>query len=558
MGIDDCYQGFLKALLDKGLLSDMDVAKAERLANTNSVLSLPQLLLDLGMLSEVDLADQLAELSLRSRVYAKDFPDNAVLDDVSPRFLKEFSIAGLYVDEQRVGVALMDPLDDYVAVALALALNKQIDVHVGVRSEIEKAVAQQLEDGTEVSASDVNGNDDADIERLRDIASEAPVIRFVNALFQQAVDAGASDIHIESIDKSLKLRLRIDGVLKDIDLAMAGTAVGVISRVKLLAKLNIAERRIPQDGRIRYQLNAKDFDMRVSTSPTIHGEGVVIRLLDRSQIDLDFETLGFEGQSLERFLDVLAQPNGIILITGPTGSGKTTTLYTALTRLNTPESKIITVEDPVEYELEGINQIQVKADIDLTFSNILRSIVRQDPDIIMVGEMRDTETANIAVQSALTGHLVLTTLHTNDAASGMIRLLDMGVDDFLLASTVTGILAQRLMRRLCDHCKQAYMPAKELIEELAMQAVIDSEGSNFYAATGCEHCGNTGYKGRLAMVEFLVVSETIKKQVMAKADAFEMNESALSEGMESMLVDGLKKAARGLTTLEEVVRLTKK
>ena len=558
MGINDCYQGFLKALLDKGLLSDMDVAKAERLANTNSVLSLPQLLLDLGMLSEVDLADQLAELSLRSRVYAKDFPDNAVLDDVSPRFLKEFSIAGLYVDEQRVGVALMDPLDDYVAVALALALNKQIDVHVGVRSEIEKAVAQQLEDGTEVSASDVNGNDDADIERLRDIASEAPVIRFVNALFQQAVDAGASDIHIESIDKSLKLRLRIDGVLKDIDLAMAGTAVGVISRVKLLAKLNIAERRIPQDGRIRYQLNAKDFDMRVSTSPTIHGEGVVIRLLDRSQIDLDFETLGFEGQSLERFLDVLAQPNGIILITGPTGSGKTTTLYTALTRLNTPESKIITVEDPVEYELEGINQIQVKADIDLTFSNILRSIIRQDPDIIMVGEMRDTETANIAVQSALTGHLVLTTLHTNDAASGMIRLLDMGVDDFLLASTVTGILAQRLMRRLCDHCKQAYMPAKELIEELAMQAVIDSEGSNFYAATGCEHCGNTGYKGRLAMVEFLVVSETIKKQVMARADAFEMNESALSEGMESMLVDGLKKAARGLTTLEEVVRLTKK
>ncbi len=558
MGINDCYQGFLKALLDKGLLSDMDVAKAERLANTNSALSLPQLLLDLGMLSEVDLADQLAELSLRSRVYAKDFPDNAVLDDVSPRFLKEFSIAGLYVDEQRVGVALMDPLDDYVAVALALALNKQIDVHVGVRSEIEKAVAQQLEDGTEVSASDVNGNDDADIERLRDIASEAPVIRFVNALFQQAVDAGASDIHIESIDKSLKLRLRIDGVLKDIDLAMAGTAVGVISRVKLLAKLNIAERRIPQDGRIRYQLNAKDFDMRVSTSPTIHGEGVVIRLLDRSQIDLDFETLGFEGQSLERFLDVLAQPNGIILITGPTGSGKTTTLYTALTRLNTPESKIITVEDPVEYELEGINQIQVKADIDLTFSNILRSIVRQDPDIIMVGEMRDTETANIAVQSALTGHLVLTTLHTNDAASGMIRLLDMGVDDFLLASTVTGILAQRLMRRLCDHCKQAYMPAKELIEELAMQAVIDSEGSNFYEATGCEHCGNTGYKGRLAMVEFLDVSETIKKQVMARADAFEMNESALSEGMESMLVNGLKKAARGLTTLEEVVRLTKK
>ena len=384
------------------------------------------------------------------------------------------------------------------------------------------------------------------------------MIRFVNALFQQAVDAGASDIHIESIDKSLKLRLRVDGVLKDVDLPMGGTAVGIISRVKLLAKLNIAERRLPQDGRIRYQLNAKEFDMRVSTSPTIHGEGVVIRLLDRSQIDLDFASLGFDGEPLERFLDVLAQPNGIILITGPTGSGKTTTLYTALTRLNTSESKIITVEDPVEYELEGINQIQVKADIDLTFSNILRSIVRQDPDIIMVGEMRDTETANIAVQSALTGHLVLTTLHTNDAASGMIRLLDMGVDDFLLASTVTGILAQRLMRRLCDHCKQAYEPPQELIEELALEALIEREGGRFYAAKGCEHCGGTGYKGRVAMLEFLSVSETIKKQVMAKSGAVEINKSALAEGMMSMLSDGLQKAARGLTTLEEVVRLTKK
>lgn len=558
MSIKDCYQVFSEELLAKDLLSDMDIAKVERLAKTSSALSLPQLLLDLGMMSEADLAEQLAVVSDRPRVYAKDLPERAVLSGVSPRFLKEFSIAGLYVDDERVGIALMDPLDDYVAGALSLLLNKQIEVHVGVRSEIEKVVGQQLTDGGEVETAVVNGNDDADIERLRDIASEAPVIRFVNALFQQAVDAGASDIHIESIDKSLKLRLRVDGVLKDVDLPMGGTAVGIISRVKLLAKLNIAERRLPQDGRIRYQLNAKEFDMRVSTSPTIHGEGVVIRLLDRSQIDLDFASLGFGGEPLERFLDVLAQPNGIILITGPTGSGKTTTLYTALTRLNTSESKIITVEDPVEYELEGINQIQVKADIDLTFSNILRSIVRQDPDIIMVGEMRDTETANIAVQSALTGHLVLTTLHTNDAASGMIRLLDMGVDDFLLASTVTGILAQRLMRRLCDHCKQAYEPPQELIEELALQAVIECEGGRFYAAKGCEHCGGTGYKGRVAMLEFLSVSETIKKQVMAKSGAVEINKSALAEGMASMLSDGLQKAARGLTTLEEVVRLTKK
>jgi len=558
MSIKDCYQVFSEELLAKGLLSDMDIAKVERLANTSSALSLPQLLLDLGMMSEADLAEQLAVVSDRPRVYAKDLPERAVLSGVSPRFLKEFSIAGLYVDDERVGIALVDPLDDYVAGALSLLLNKQIEVHVGVRSEIEKVVGQQLTDGGEEETAAVNGSDDADIERLRDIASEAPVIRFVNALFQQAVDAGASDIHIESIDKSLKLRLRVDGVLKDVDLPMGGTAVGIISRVKLLAKLNIAERRLPQDGRIRYQLNAKEFDMRVSTSPTIHGEGVVIRLLDRSQIDLDFASLGFDGEALERFLDVLAQPNGIILITGPTGSGKTTTLYTALTRLNTSESKIITVEDPVEYELEGINQIQVKADIDLTFSNILRSIVRQDPDIIMVGEMRDTETANIAVQSALTGHLVLTTLHTNDAASGMIRLLDMGVDDFLLASTVTGILAQRLMRRLCDHCKQAYEPPQELIEELALEALIEREGGRFYAAKGCEHCGGTGYKGRVAMLEFLSVSETIKKQVMAKSGAVEINKSALAEGMTSMLSDGLQKAARGLTTLEEVVRLTKK
>jgi len=550
------YQSFLNGLSKKGLIKGHDVAKIKKLLKERSVSNLPNLLLDLGAVSEIDIADALATTSGKKCLLAKEIPISHELDNSLLRFLREYSIAILYSNEMEIGIAVVDPFDSYIPNALALALQVKVVIHVGVRSEIEKVVLQQSsEQEIEPLVSDKASDDD--IEHLRDIASEAPVIRFVNVLFQKAVEVHASDIHVESVDKSLKLRLRIDGVLKDIDPPPVGTAVGIISRIKLLAKMNIAERRLPQDGKIRSQINGKEYDMRISTTPTIHGENVVIRLLDRQQVSLNFEELGFQPKVLSKFLSVLSQPNGVILITGPTGSGKTTTLYTALTHINKPESKIITVEDPVEYEVSGINQIQVKPDIGLDFPNILRSIVRQDPDIIMIGEIRDSETAAIAVQSALTGHLVLSTLHTNDAASGMIRLLDMGVDDFLLASTVTGILAQRLARKLCPHCKTPQVISNELAEKLNLAKILTLQERQFYSAKGCEECSGTGYKGRLVILEFLVVSDKIKQQLSSKATASDLLATALSEGMETMFDDGIRKAAQGLTTLEEVARLTK-
>ncbi|RLA40852.1 MAG: type II secretion system protein GspE [Gammaproteobacteria bacterium] len=554
----DSYQQLVDLLLEEHLITLADVDKAGRLAGRSDANSFPHLLLDLGMVSEADLAEQLARVSEHEWIAGKDIPETPQLNGVSPRFLKEFSVAGLFFDEHRAGIVVVDPFDDYIRDSLSLELDREIIVHVGTRSDIEKALSNQYAVDDSAEGADEVIDDDEDIERLRDIASEAPVIRYVAVLFQRAVEARASDIHVESAEKGLKLRLRIDGVLKEIAAPPGGTAIGVISRIKLLAKMNIAERRLPQDGRIRHQVNGKEFDMRISTAPTTHGEGVVIRLLDVEQVNLDFETLGFSGPALERFLEILSLPHGVILITGPTGSGKTTTLYTALTRLNDTKSKIITVEDPVEYEVPGINQIQVKPEIGLDFSSLLRSIVRQDPDIIMIGEMRDIETVNIAIQSALTGHLVLSTLHTNDAASGINRLLDMGVDDFLLASTVTGILAQRLVRKLCSHCKKSYQPSAEVISELGLARVMSQQEATFYFAAGCDQCEGTGYRGRLAVLEFLVVTEKIKQLVMSRALSSEITECAVGDGMASMFDDGIEKAAAGLTTLEEVVRLTKR
>ena len=554
---EGCYLELKRELLNRALVTNVDILKAERLLGESDALSFPHLLLDLGVVSETDVADVLADVTVKNRVLAKEIPPSHILDNTLFRFLREFSVAILYSNDEEVGIAIVDPCDKYVQSALALALNKEVLVHVGVRSEIEKAVMQQSADNTMELSVNEQSSDDDDIEHLRDIASEAPVIRYVNVLFQQAVDAKASDIHIESAEKDLKLRLRVDGVLKSIGVPPGGTAIGVISRIKLLAKMNIAERRLPQDGKIRSQINGKEYDMRVSTTPTIHGENIVIRLLDRTQVNLNFEELGFRAKTLERFLDTLALPHGVILITGPTGSGKTTTLYTALTRINSAESKIITVEDPVEYEISGINQIQVKPEIGLDFPSVLRSIVRQDPDVIMIGEIRDVKTANIAVQSALTGHLVLSTLHTNDAASGIIRLLDMGVDDFLLASTVTGILAQRLVRKLCNECKKPYDLPVELEKKLNLSRITNSETMRFYRAEGCNHCNGSGYNGRLAILEFLVVSDDIKQQLTTSATASELMSIALNEGMESMFEDGIIKAGQGLTTIEEVVRLVK-
>ncbi|MDD5037381.1 MAG: ATPase, T2SS/T4P/T4SS family, partial [Methylococcaceae bacterium] len=409
-----------------GKAREAEINRARRLAAQTDDQPLPALLVKLGIVSERDVTDALVEVSGLPLVVAADYPETSPLPEtVAIRFLKENRIVGLGAGEEAFEVAVGDPLDRSLLDALTLACDKPVRARVGLPSEIERAIEQQMGAGKTLMGQLVDNFggdeeiDEADVEHLKDLASEAPVIRMVNLIMQRAVESRASDIHVEPFEQRLKVRFRVDGVLKEVEAPPVRSTAAVISRIKIMAKLNIAERRLPQDGRIKLQVQGKELDLRVSTVPTMYGESVVIRLLHKESISFDFATLGFEGEALKRFLNVLELPHGIILITGPTGSGKSTTLYTALHKINTPERKIITVEDPVEYQLEGVNQIQTKAQIGLTFANALRSIVRQDPDVIMIGEMRDLETARIAVQSALTGHLVLSTLHTNDPAGGV-------------------------------------------------------------------------------------------------------------------------------------------
>ncbi|WP_031434567.1 type II secretion system ATPase GspE [Methylomarinum vadi] len=559
---DTKYADFLLLLKNNGKLSENDHNKVRRMQKSAPGESLPQLLIKLGLCSEKDIADSFAESAQLPRIVNGDYPlESPFPETISQRFQKYNHLIGLAEDEQNVTVAVMDPRDEFLVQSLQLATGKQIELRVGQLSEIDAALDVQYGDNKSQMDKLVDNFDSdeigsEDLEHLKDLASEAPVIKMVNLILQKAIEMRASDIHIEPFEEVLKVRLRIDGVLQDIDAPPVTSTAAVLSRVKIMAKLNIAERRLPQDGRIKLQMQGKELDLRVSTIPTMYGESVVIRLLDKEATVLDFDALGFSGHNSRQFIEVLGQPHGIILITGPTGSGKSTTLYTALKRLNTAERKIITVEDPVEYQLEGINQIQAKPQIGLTFAAALRSIVRQDPDVIMIGEMRDLETAKIAVQSALTGHLVLSTLHTNDAAGGVTRLLDMGLEEYLLSSTVNGILAQRLVRKLCPHCKEKHPAPATMVEEMQLQRFVEGDEIYLYKAVGCDACGGIGYKGRQAIIEFLPMSDPIRKLIMSHEEAGVIEQQAIREGMLTMYEDGLLKAVQGITTLEEVLRVT--
>ncbi|TFH50468.1 MAG: type II secretion system protein GspE, partial [Lysobacterales bacterium] len=487
----------------------------------------------------------------------------AVPDRLTPEFLKQARAVPLEETPEHVLVAMADPLDQFTANAMELALGKPVVARVGIISEIESAIQRQYSNGAGALAQIAGDyrvdeqHDVDDIQYLKDLASEAPIIRLVNMLISRALKVQASDIHIEPFENILKVRYRIDGVLREVEAPPVRSTAAVVSRIKVMANLNIAERRLPQDGRIMQHVEGREIDMRISTVPTMHGESVVMRILDKGSLPLEFATLGFDASAHEAFEDILMRPHGIILVTGPTGSGKTTTLYTALHALNTPDKKILTVEDPVEYQLEGINQIQVKPQIGLSFANALRSILRQDPDIIMIGEMRDLETAKIAVQAALTGHKVLSTLHTNDAASSITRMLDMGVEDFLLTSTVNGILAQRLVRVLCQHCKEPYEIGRELAEELGLARLTDSRSLTLYRPTGCEACDGSGYRGRTCILELLVMTDAVRQSILAHCDAAGIQATAATLGTASMHEDGLRKALAGVTSLEEVERVTR-
>ena len=561
------YQSLLKTLQDKNKLSALELKKVERVKKTSVAENIPQLLLKMGLCSELDMADAFVESGQFEKVKSDQYPSEMQLpESVSLRFLKNYHIIGLEQTETDMTIAMMDPIDQSSIDALKLATGKTVIQKVGLLSEIDAALDVQYgEDRSKMNkliddlAANNLGEDDFgedDLEHLKDLASEAPVIKMVNLIMQRAIETKASDIHVEPFEQSLKIRLRVDGVLQEIDAPNVKSTAAVISRIKIMAKLNIAERRLPQDGRIKVQMLGKELDLRVSTIPTMYGESVVIRLLDKDNTVLDFAGLGFAGRHLQQFIDVLSQPHGIILITGPTGSGKSTTMYAALKQLNTPERKIITVEDPVEYQMEGVNQIQAKPQIGLTFATALRSIVRQDPDVIMIGEMRDLETAKIAVQSALTGHLVLSTLHTNDAAGGITRLLDMGLEEYLLTSTVNGILAQRLVRKLCPACKVGAIADPEIINNLRLHRFAPEGDIILYKPVGCSACAGMGYRGRLAIIEFLPMTDPVRKLIMTHEEAGAIQKLAVAEGMQTLYENGLAKVVQGITTLEEVMRVT--
>lgn len=552
-------------LVAKGKLKQLDLDRALRLQESSDGERIGALLLRLGVVSERDFAEALAEQQGLEMIQSDQFPDLPILEDkVEVRFLKEFKAMPVSETDSELVLAMVDPLDQYVVAAFRILSQREISIRVAVEQDFDAAFERLYGTGQSSLGEIVDdiesreeGVDNTDIEQLKELASEAPVIRLVNLIIKNAMQARASDIHIEPFETRLIVRFRVDGVMHEVESPPQRISAAIISRVKIMANLDIAERRLPQDGRIPLRIEGKELDLRVSTVPTMHGESVVMRILDKTGTTHEFTALGFDEYTLKRFLAALKQPNGIILVTGPTGSGKTTTLYTALQMLNKPDVKILTVEDPVEYQMEGINQIQAKPQIGLTFASALRSIVRQDPDIIMIGEIRDLETAQIAVRSALTGHLVLSTVHTNDAPSTINRLLDMGMEDYLLTSTIIGVLAQRLVRTLCEHCRELKQLSNEVIEELELHCYTKHGELELYHAIGCKECINTGYFGRVNIVEMLSMTDAIRGLIMQNATAGEIRKLAIQEGMHTMFDNGMAKVMAGVTTIEEVLHVTR-
>ena len=549
-------------MLNAGL-KPVDLERALRLTPADEGRSkLPELLARLGVVSESEIAQAWASVLDLPLVTAEQAPTALEpLPVISERFLRHQHVVPVGWDAGHLWLVASDPLNPYPTQATRFACQTPVRLAVGTRSDIDSLIERYYGTGRSAMGSiveniDTDGAAQAeDIEHLRDLASEAPVIRMVNLILQRALEQRASDIHIEPFEAQFKVRYRIDGVLIDGEAPPVSSAPAVISRIKIMARLDIAERRLPQDGRIMLRLQGRELDLRVSTVPTSFGESVVMRLLDRQTVAFDLPSLGFDQEQLPGFLALLERPHGILLVTGPTGSGKTTTLYTALTRLNTSERKIITVEDPVEYQIAGINQIQVKPAIGLDFAMTLRSIVRQDPDVIMIGEMRDLETCRIAIQSSLTGHLVLSTLHTNSAAASITRLLDMGVESYMIASTLIGVLAQRLVRRLDPHHCESFEAPAAVVAAHGLERFTEQRPVRLYRPQAGAPGG--GYFGRCAITELLVMNDELRALLMSHADATTLELAARRGGLRTLYEDGLRQAVAGVTTLEEVLRVTR-
>ena len=541
----------MELIRTRRLLSSEAIARAE-LVQAQTGESLEAIVTRLGLISEQALAAELARALKLPLLDTDDFPPEQVEGrQLSADFLHDRRIVPVAADAESVTVAAVNPLDPLAADAMRFAFGRTVRLAVAHQSDIDAAIERLYRQNPAEEESLDAVVDEDDLDRLKDLVSDAPVIRAVNRMISRAVDLNASDIHVEPAEDRLVVRFRIDGVLQEEPSLPAAMRTAFVSRVKIMAGLNIAERRLPQDGRLRIPVRGNEIDLRVATAPSIHGESVVMRILDKSNIQLDFHVLGFDREMLQPLREALHKPYGIVLVTGPTGSGKTTTLYAALAELNVGSVKLLTIEDPIEYRLPGIVQAQVNPQIGFTFASALRSFLRQDPDIMMVGEIRDSETASIAVQAALTGHMILSTLHTNTAAGAVTRLLDMGVEPFLLSSVLTAVVAQRLVRRLCGHCSEVYEPDGSVLRTLRLAS---GEGV-FRRSVGCARCGGSGFKGRVAVTELLIVDDAIARLIVQGADMREIADTAEAAGMRPLLADGLHKAAAGLTTIEEALRV---
>jgi type IV pilus assembly protein PilB len=550
------YRPLLDALVKRGADARAIEDAADEAERANR--SIRDVLINELVVTELELTEASAEASGLNSVDLVGYPiDAAAVAKIPLALVLRHRVLGIAINGDELVVAITDP-DDVVALDdVRAATGMLVRPVVAARSELRRLVDRLKRDNSDLAdvAATLRDDETTDVSNLSSAGDDAPIVRYVNSLIEQAIQSRASDLHLEPTEHDMRVRFRIDGVLHEIDKVPQGVQSALVSRLKIMSNVDITERRVPQNGRITVRLNNRDVDLRAATLPTVWGEKVVLRVLDTGGIDLDLGKLGFTDHNRDRYATSFRKPHGMVLVTGPTGSGKSTTLYSTLGEINSPEVNIITVEDPVEYRLHGVNQIQVNHKAGVTFAAVLPAILRSDPDIVLIGEIRDRATAQIAVEAALTGHLVLSTMHTNDAPSAVTRLVEMGIEPFLVASSLDCVLAQRLSRRLCDWCKQAFEPTADELSALLWPATLESP-KTLWRPTGCRSCGQTGYRGRLAITEVMPISEQIEHLAVTSSSASEIRSVAITEGMVTLREDGLTKAADGLTTLEEVLRVT--
>jgi len=557
-------------LVEEKFITEKQLQKALEQAKKTSE-SLQRILVNMGFVTDKDITEVIGKQMGVEFIDLEEYEiDPELARSVPEHLAQRYKVIPVAQRENTLTLAMVDPLNVIAIDDIRLITGFEIDPVIATEEAIISAINRQYgvtelaevqETVKDISATDYGTlemeevqEEEISLDKLKELVDEAPIVRVVNMIISQAINDKASDIHIEPEVKSVRVRYRIDGVLHDVMSPPKHIQAPMVSRVKIMANMDIAERRIPQDGKIHLRHDNREFDLRVSTIPTIHGEKVVMRILDKSSVLLGLNKLGFYPETQSLFESIVEKPYGMILVTGPTGSGKSTTLYACLNKLNTGAENIITVEDPVEYQLAGVNQVQVNEKAGLNFANALRSFLRQDPDKIMVGEIRDTETAQIAVEAALTGHLVLSTLHTNDASGAVSRLIEMGIEPFLVSSSVIGILAQRLVRTICPNCKEQYTPPQDAVRQFGFLSMAETD-IIFYRGRGCDHCKMTGYRGRTGVFELLEITDRIRSLALQRSSSSEIRQAAIEEGMKTMQDDGLRKVVDGITTIEECLRV---